>query len=190
MLFPLVLTLWIGCAKPPPTVVPQPVPSHPQPFGGEVTDAGLVMPRAALAHLTSGQPLAFGISPDGAVLAMDESGLLGAIGIFRGDTVVTDDVEALIDGWFTESESTITLMRHGQVRQVTVRWSGPPTPPPAEPLTNLGQSEGLALLSPTSTQLPRAVLAYLPASTATPVRVDGHIVGYTLSGPIAASVFG
>ncbi len=177
--------LLAACTRP---VSPKPdATAHvPTPYGGYTGSSGLVLPRAALVHLTSSTPLEFEATSEGARLLMDESGLLGQIGVFAGDEVVTNDIEAMVDSWFTADRSEFQALADGEVRTLTVVWHGPPIAPPERPMTSLGQASSTVLLPAASNrQINRSVLAHLPSSSATPLRNNGVAVGYRLQGPIA-----
>ena len=213
-LLPLLLALVAaGCPHPASPVVSADPTSDlgpPDAFGVRAGPDYVFVPRAALVHATL--PPSF-LVVDGAVqLRRDWTGLLGAMGLRRGDTVracagepVTDiaAVDRCFAHFYTSPDLALTFERNAAPRDVRLVFDGPALPPPPYAFVSgdrqpppadarsldLAATYGLAR-SGTSARMPRGALVRVfdDHVLVRPLRANGAIVAYDVASPVLAAL--
>lgn len=184
-------------------------------FGVRVAANEVVVPRAALVHLVPGPRASFVDEGGGLALERDLTGLLGAVGLRRGDLLLTWDGEGVADAetldarlatLFTGSSADLVAERDGERRAWRVRLDGPPIPAPSGRLVSFRGPprpvpERPELQGPLAeayairraggvVRVPRAVVVRLvdDGATVAPVRREGAVAGYVVESPILAAM--
>lgn len=190
----------------------------PDAFGVRAGPDHVLVPRAALVHTTAGlTPTTFQRLDDAMVLSLDTSGLLGALGLRRGDRLLACDgapvpdieaVDACLVRLYAAPGLELDVERNGAPHTVRVVLDGPSVPAPLdarvwqEPQTwpevsrsplpgpdDLAAAYGLVRDGAT-VRLPRAALVRLVDDRVEvrPLREGGEIVAYDVRSPILAAL--
>ncbi|MES2642620.1 MAG: hypothetical protein V4850_24265 [Myxococcota bacterium] len=206
-----------GCPHPaPPDTAPH-TPSAglgpPDAFGVRARPDNVLVPRASLVHRQG--PDTF-LLVDGALwLHRDRTGLLGAMGLRRGDTLLTCAGEEVADvlaadacfaRFFTDDAVRLQVQRNATPRTLYLVFDGPPIPAPRRALAALDTEpvpiverppdrESLAVAyglvrAGTSARMPRGALVRLldDGVHVRPLRAEGAIVAYEVESPVLAAL--